>query len=113
MTDNARAFTMRYTAHPSYRTAFQKQAAALGVQHGTIQSRSPWQNGFIERSHRTDNEECFQQIRFASSEERRYYHRLWEMEYNTHRPHQGIGGHTPLQLFQRDYRLHAISRMIM
>lgn len=67
--------------------------------------------GFIERSHRTDNEECFQSLRFASSEERQDYYRLWKMEYNTHRQHQGIGGKTPLQLFQRDYRLHAFSRI--
>ena len=60
----------------------------------------------------TDNDECFHRMRFSSSDERRYEHRLWEMEDNTHRPHQGIGGNTPLQIFQRDYRFHTISRMI-
>jgi len=113
MTDNAMTFTMRYTAHPERRTAFQQMADVLGMRHGTIQSRSPWQNGFIERSHRTENDECFQGLRFASSEDRRYQHRLWEMGYNNTRPHQGIGNRTPLQVWQRDYRIHAVTRMLM
>ena len=106
-------FTMRYTAHPERRTAFQQRADALGIRHGTIQSRSPWQNGYIERSHRTDNEECFHRIRFTNSEDRRYQHRLWEMSYNHTRPHQGIRNRTPLQVFQQEYRLEALTRMLI
>lgn len=52
---------------------------------------------FIERSNRTDNENLFNQIRFTSSEERKYQLKLWKMEYNQHRPHQGINNLTPLQ----------------
>lgn len=113
MTDNAFTFTMRYSAHPDRQTAFQRQAETMGMQHGTIQSRSPWQNGFIERSHRTDNEECFHVLRFSSSEERRYQHRLWEMSYNHTRPHQGLANRTPLQVLQQEYRRDAVSRMLM
>lgn len=113
MTDHAMTFTMRYTAHPERRTAFQQMADALGIRHGTIQSRSPWQNGFIERSHRTDHEECVHVLRFASSEDRRYQHRLWEMTYHHTRPHQGIGNRTPLQVLQQEYRLEAAARMLM
>ena len=105
-------FTMRYTPHPKRRTTFQKQADALGITHGTIASRSPWQNGCIERSHRTDNDECLTQMHFLSSEDRRYQFRLWEMQYNCHRPHQGIGNQIPLHLFQQEYRLHAIARTL-
>jgi len=111
-TDNALEFTMAYSANPQARNAFQKAAAALGLQHATCRARSPWQNGIIERSHRTDNEECFRTRYYASSEERRYYHRLWELDYNTRRPHQGLGGATPLVILCREYPLHATSMML-
>ena len=107
VTDNAMVFTMAYTAHPERRTAFERAIARLGLRHWRIARRSPWQNGIIERSNRTDNEECFHQHTFTSSEERRYVHRLWEMHYNTHRPHQGLAGQTPVAVFQREYPLHA------
>lgn len=109
VTDNAMVFTMAYTAHPERKTTFERTIAALGLQHTRIPRRSPWRNGIIERSNRTDNEECFQRQEFTSSEERRYVHRLWEMEYNTHRPHQGLDGATPLEVFCRDYPWHAAS----
>jgi transposase InsO family protein len=85
----------------------------LGLIHAKSRRASPWQNAFIERSHRTDNEECFELIEFESPEDRRLQHRLWEMEYNCHRPHQGIGGRTPMEVYRQDYRLHAASRMLM
>lgn len=106
-------FIMKYTAHPDRRTAFERAVEKLGLRHWTIEPRSPWQNAFIERSHRTDNEELFDRVRFGSPEERCYYHRLWEGYYNNARPHQGLGGRTPLRVFRQDYQLHAASRMLM
>lgn len=107
VTDNALVFTMAYTAHPERQTTFERTIARLGLRHWRIGCRKPWQNGIIERSNRTDNEECFHQQIFTSSDERRYIHRLWEMYYNTERPHQGLQGHVPLTIFQRDYPFHA------
>jgi len=100
-------FTMRYTAHPDRQTFFQKVLTNLGLLHGMSQKGSPWQNGIVERSHRTDNEELFHCRHFASSEERRYYLWLWEKHYNTSRPHQGLGGKTPQQVYKHDYPIHA------
>lgn len=111
-TDNAMTFTMRYTTHPERQTAFQKCLTALGMMHGTCKSRSPWQNGIVERSHRTDNEELFNIMHFTDSEERRYQLRLFEMYYSKERPHQGLGGLTPFQVYLRDYHLHATTRML-
>lgn len=111
-TDNAPEFTMRYTAHPERRTAFQRLVAARALLHGTSAPRSPWQNGIIERSHRTDNEELFHVLRFTDPEERRYQLRLYEMYYNTQRPHQGLDGQTPLAVFQQDYPAEASLRML-
>lgn len=107
VTDNAMVFTMKYTAHPDRKTAFECMAEQLGLRHFRIQRFSPWQNGFIERSNRTDNEECFTRQEFTDSEERRYVHRLWEMDYNSKRVHQGLHGQTPESVFVRDYPFHA------
>ena len=107
VTDNAMVFTMANTPHPERTTAFEKMIRTLGLRHWRITPRSPWQNGMIERSNRTDNEECFHRETFTCSEQRRYRHRLWEMYYNHHRPHQGVGGATPATIFRRDYFVHA------
>lgn len=85
VTDNAMIFTMAYTAHPERQTTFERTIARLGLRHWRIGCRKPWQNGIIERSNRTDNDECFHQQIFTSSEERRYVHRLWEMHARPHR----------------------------
>lgn len=106
-------FTMKYTAHPDRKTAFEKAVATAYLTHCLIPKSSPWRNGLIERSHRTDNDECFNRRRFLSSEERRYVHRLWEYEYNFRRPHQGIHGLTPFQRYCASYRAHAFSRALI
>ena len=100
-TDNHMVFTMKYTAHPTRLTAFDRQCQALGIAHALIPKGKPWRNGFIERSNRTDKAELFSQRRFADNEERRYYLCLWEMEYNHERPHQGINNQTPKQRCQQ------------
>jgi transposase InsO family protein len=103
---------MRYSAHPERRTAFQKARERLGIQHGLCRAYAPWQNGIVERSHRTDNEECFRAMRFRDAEERRYQHRLYEMQYGHHRRHQGLGGRTPFDVYRSEYRTHAATRML-
>ncbi len=105
--DTAMMFTLEYPTHPHRRTTFAQALAQLGLRHWRIPRGKPWRNGFIERSNRTDNAACFHQQRFASSEERQYIHRLWEMRYNPTRPHQGLNGQTPLAVLQRDYAQYA------
>jgi hypothetical protein len=105
---------MRFTAHPDRKTRFEKFVVdEWGFIHGKSRPHCPWQNAMIERSHRTDNEELFNLIEFESPEERRYQLRLWEMWYNNHRPHQGLGGKTPMDVFKTDYQLHVVSRMLI
>jgi transposase InsO family protein len=104
---------MRFSAHPERKSAFEKKVSSLNLIHGKCCPGHPWQNGIIERSHRTDNEELFHQINFKDAEMRRYQLKLWEFEYNNRRPHQSLGGQTPTQIYLANYRLHAVSRMLM
>jgi hypothetical protein len=92
---------------------FEMEMKKLDLIHGKCKPGSPWQNGIVERSHRTDNEELFRRMRFSSSEERKYQLKLWEMEYNNRRPHQGLRGAIPVEIYVRDYGVHARTRMIM
>lgn len=108
-TDNALLFTMKHAHNSKGVTAFEKKAQQLGLIHTTTQKHSPWQNGFIERSNRTDNDELFTQIHFDSSEQRKYLLRLWEHEYNYKRPHQGLNGKTPFEVFKQQYPYHSSS----
>jgi len=103
---------MKYAFHPERKTAFERKAAGLHLITAQCQKGSPWQNGIVERSHRTDNEELFHVRRFCSSDERRYYLKLWEYEYNTRRPHQGLAGRCPMDVYLEEYRIHAGTRML-
>ena len=113
VSDNAMVFTMAYTAHPERKTTFERRVEALGLRHWRIKRASPWQNGIIERSNRTDNEECFHQEEFTCSEHRRYRHRLWEMYYNAERPHQSLDGACPLSVFCAEYPFHAVGMAVL
>lgn len=104
---------MKLSAHPDRRTAFEQMVEQLRLKHGTCMPYHAWQNGIVERSHRTDNEELFHIVRFTSSEDRRYQLRLWEGYYNCHRPHQGLGGRTPLQVYVQDYSMYAAACILM
>lgn len=111
-TDNAMIFTMEYSTHPERFTTFEQHIQAHGLLHTLIAKGSPWRNGFIERSNRTDNDEFFHYYCFTSSEERRYYFRLWEDYYNHWRPHQGLDNQTPAHHFAADYPFHAAHRYL-
>jgi transposase InsO family protein len=103
---------MKFSAHPERQSRFQKTVAELHLLHGTIVPGHPWQNGIIERSHRTDNEELFTAIRFADPEDRRYQLWLWEACYNDRRPHQALGNRTPREIYLSEYHTHAACRML-
>ena len=98
---------MKYTHYPHYKTFFTKAVESTGRIHALIAKGKPWKNGFIERSNRTDNENLFHQIRFIDSQDRKYQLKLWEMEYNSHRPHQGINNRTPTNVFKEQHPIVA------
>lgn len=111
-TDNAMIFTMKYAHFSQRKTAFEKKVESMGIIPALIPKGKPWCNGFIERSNRTDNEELFKVTQFLSSEERKYYLKLWEMEYNFKRPHQGINHSTPFDIYRKQHPIHVFLRSI-
>jgi len=63
---------------------------ALGVEVTICPPRRPDLNGFVERYHRTYNEECLQVYRPADLETVRTVTAAFQQHYNDERPHQGL-----------------------
>jgi len=105
-TDNGSCFTNRYTGYLKSSDplnprlhAFDLLCKKLGFEHYLIDPGKPAQNGKVERSHRTDQEKFYEEVRFKSFEDLRYKLRLWNMEYNDTK-HCGLNGKTPNQMLK-------------
>lgn len=72
-------------------------AAALGdtVKHRRTRAYRPQTNGKVERFNRTLATEWAYATGYASDDARTATYDAWLHHYNHHRPHTGIGGHTP------------------
>ena len=67
----------------------------LGAEHLTIRPHCPWQNGKVERFHRTlQTEWAYRQV-FTSNHQRSAALAPWLHYYNQRRRHTAIGGHPP------------------
>lgn len=75
--------------------AFSWHLEDLGISHRKTRVRSPEENGKVERSHRTDEEEFYQINQFVSIKHCMQLLRGWEKEYNFERPHMALNGKTP------------------
>ena len=71
--------------------------AEHGVQTAFIEKGSPQQNAFVERFNGTMRDEVLNGEEFASLLEARVVIGEWLVEYNTLRPHRGLGMMTPTQ----------------
>jgi len=105
-TDNGSCFTNRYTGYNKSIDPLNPRLHAFdilcnewGIPHYLIDPGKPQQNAFVERSHRTDQEKFYGQIRFKTFEELKYKLRLWNMEYNNTK-HCGLGGKTPNEMLK-------------
>lgn len=101
-TDHGTEFTYDFMPQVTVPHPFTEHLQAQGVRHKLIRIATPWHNGKVERSHRTDEEEFYRlfELRTLPEAHRRltnYNHR-----YNTDRPHGGIGWMTPAQMIN-DY----------
>ena len=86
-TDNGLEFQKRFHA----------KCAELGLEHFYIHKSSPNDNAVIERSFRTDEEECFFWLEEAPRDhgELNEWYQAYLVKYNTTRPHMGIKMLTP------------------
>ena len=116
-TDNDTVFTNRYTGDPRTHPLkmprihpFSLRCGELKIKHKLNRPACPQQNGKVERSHRTDDEEFYRlhktynNIDYLAKERKKY-----DELFNNHRPHMGLGGLTPLQKLQSYDRYKSIT----
>jgi len=96
MTDNDLVFTMRFAYHSTRLTRFQQALKSAGIEHRLIRPRSPESNGKVERFIKTIDDECFRILRPHSSRARVGALKLFLEYYNHARPHQSLGGESPV-----------------
>jgi transposase InsO family protein len=97
MTDNDLMFTMRYAFHSNRLTRFEQALKSAGIEHRLIRPRSPECNGKVERFIKTIDDECFRVVQPQHTAARRGVLRLFLEYYNHARPHQSLGGQTPVE----------------
>lgn len=98
LTDNGKVFTGRFN-QPPVEVLFDRICRENGIEHLLTQPRSPTTTGKIERFHRALRTEfrtdrVFKDLASAQAELDE-----WVADYNTNRPHQGLGMATPAQRF--------------
>ena len=103
-TDHGTEFTYDFMPQVTVAHPFTSHLGTLGVRHKLIKIATPWHNGKVERSHRTDGEEFYRlcKVRRAHLIFRR--HAAWNHRYNEDRPHGALGWKTPNQVLH-EYRL--------
>ena len=90
-TDNAPEFTSK---------AFDAWAYAHGIEHHFIRPGKPVGNAFSESFNGRVRDELLNQHCFASVRHARDLGADWQDDYNTLRPHTGIGGLSPFQFLE-------------
>lgn len=99
-TDNGSEFSEEFSWH----------LQDLGITHRKTRVRSPEENGKVERSHRTDNEEFYLVNRFVSIQHCMKLLKEWEKEYNEKRPHMALQGKTPKEYLMEKLNTHVLNR---
>src|SRR5262249_19725478 len=97
MTDNDLLFTMRFAFYANRLTRFQQALRSAGIAHRLIKPHTPASNGKVERMIKTIDDECFRVIRPPHAAGRRGALCRFLEYYNHARPHQSLGGQTPVE----------------
>lgn len=84
----------------------------LGINHRKTKICSPEENGKVERSHRTDEEEFYRINRFVSIQHCIKLLGQWEKEYNGIRPHMALGGKTPQEYLTEKLKNHYSKQLL-
>ena len=89
---------------------FEEACWERGIRLSVLPPHSPKLNGYVERAHRTHQEEFYEgegTVAALTPAQLR-----WERCYNTERPHQSLGYRTPLEyLLQRHQGMSPLSHM--
>ncbi len=108
---------VRFVSSPSgsdFPSALVRFCQCLGVGVLLCDPRHPQQNGFVERYHRTFQEECLAVQRPLTLEEVREATTQFEQHYNYQRPHQGLscGNRPPRVAFPSLPELPAVPDLV-
>lgn len=99
LTDNGKVFTGRFGPGKG-EVLFDRICRENGIRHLLTAPRSPTTTGKVERFHKTLKKDFLAAKTFESLEEAQTAVDGWVVEYNTERPHQGIGGVPPIRRFE-------------
>jgi putative transposase len=77
---------------------FNEWCRVQGIELQFIQPGRPMQNGFIERFNRTFRQDVLDAHLFEDISQVRILSEEWMKDYNASRPHEALGGKTPLQM---------------
>ena len=96
-TDHGTEFTYIFMPHVQKPHPFDEFLDEKGIRHKLIPIATPKQNGKVERSHRTDDEEFYNQRGFRKPAKRRKELARHIDYYNSRRPNQALDWLTPLE----------------
>jgi transposase InsO family protein len=99
LTDNGKVFTGRFGPGKG-EVLFDRICRENGIRHLLTAPRSPTTTGKVERFHKTLKKDLLAGKTFESLEGAQAAIDKWVVEYNTDRPHQGIGGVPPIRRFE-------------
>jgi transposase InsO family protein len=98
LTDNGKVFTGRFSK-PTVEVLFERICRENGITHRLTAVRSPTTTGKIERFHKSLRLELLASATFTDLDDAQHAFDTWVLDYNTARPHQGIGMATPAERF--------------
>jgi transposase InsO family protein len=104
LTDNGKQFTGRF-GRPPGEVLFERICRDNGITARLTRPRSPTTTGKVERFHQTIQDELLDELAdglgpFPSLQVAQELVDAWVADYNTLRPHQALGMHTPAERFQ-------------
>jgi transposase InsO family protein len=95
-----RIHTVRTDRGHEFQALFHWHLADQGIRHVYIKARTPQLNGKVERSHRTDQQEFYQLLRYTDDVGLTERLAAWEAFYHHHRPHGAVAGKTPYEVLR-------------
>ncbi len=99
LTDNGPEFGTQ-ASNKKQEHPFERMLMELGVKHRYIRPYRPQTNGKVERFWRTLNEDLINGTYFESTDHFEKELMEYLLYYNQERPHQGIGGRTPVEMLE-------------